>query len=202
MNAVNLVDGMDGLAAGVGFFATVTTLIAALIHQNLELAIVTVPMAGALLGFLRYNFNPASIFLGDSGSLLVGLLLGCYAALWSQKSATMLGMAAPLMALAIPLLETSLSILRRALRNRPVFGADAGHIHHKLLEQGLTPEEQPCCCTESAPWQPFYLCCMRRLTTVRRSRHCALLRGIVDRNPAFGLRRNWGWPAGCSFAVP
>ena len=139
MNAVNLVDGMDGLAAGVGFFATVTTLIAALIHQNLELAIVTVPMAGALLGFLRYNFNPASIFLGDSGSLLVGLLLGCYAALWSQKSATMLGMAAPLMALAIPLLETSLSILRRALRNRPVFGADAGHIHHKLLEQGLTP---------------------------------------------------------------
>jgi UDP-GlcNAc:undecaprenyl-phosphate GlcNAc-1-phosphate transferase len=138
-NAFNLIDGVDGLAAGVGLFATTTTLVAALIQNNFALALVTVPLAGALLGFLRYNFNPASIFLGDSGSLLIGFLLGCYGILWSQKSATMLGMTAPLMALSIPLLDTALAIVRRFLRRQPIFGADRGHIHHKLLARGLTP---------------------------------------------------------------
>src|SRR5947208_12565007 len=125
--------GGDGLAAGLGLFATLTMAIAALLHGNLTLAIATAPLAGALLGFLRYNFNPASIFLGDSGSLLVGFLLGCYGVLWTQKSATLLGMAAPLMALSIPLLDTALAIVRRFLRHQPIFGADRGHIHHKLL---------------------------------------------------------------------
>jgi UDP-GlcNAc:undecaprenyl-phosphate GlcNAc-1-phosphate transferase len=138
-NAFNLIDGVDGLAAGVGLFATTTTLVAALIQNNFALALVTIPLAGALLGFLRYNFNPASIFLGDSGSLLIGFLLGCYGILWSQKSATMLGMTAPLMALSIPLLDTALAIIRRFLRRQPIFGADRGHIHHKLLARGLTP---------------------------------------------------------------
>jgi UDP-GlcNAc:undecaprenyl-phosphate GlcNAc-1-phosphate transferase len=138
-NALNLIDGMDGLAAGVAFFASTTTLVAALIHHNVELALVTAPLVGALLGFLRYNFNPASIFLGDSGSLLVGFLLGCYGVAWSQKSATVLAMTAPLMAMAIPLLEVALSIVRRFLRNRPIFEGDRGHIHHKLLDRGLTP---------------------------------------------------------------
>ena len=138
-NALNLIDGMDGLASGVGFFAATTTLLAALTHQNIELALVTAPLVGALLGFLRYNFNPASIFLGDCGSLTVGFLLGCYGALWSHKSATILGMTAPMMALAIPLLDTGLSVVRRFLRSRPLFGADRGHIHHRLMEHGLTP---------------------------------------------------------------
>jgi UDP-GlcNAc:undecaprenyl-phosphate GlcNAc-1-phosphate transferase len=138
-NAFNLIDGMDGLAAGVGLFATITVLISALMSQNLELALVTVPLAGALLGFLRYNFNPASVFLGDCGSLLIGFLLGCYGILWSQKSATILGMTAPLMAMSIPLFDVALSIVRRFLRHQPIFGADRGHIHHKLLDHGLTP---------------------------------------------------------------
>jgi UDP-GlcNAc:undecaprenyl-phosphate/decaprenyl-phosphate GlcNAc-1-phosphate transferase len=137
-NAFNLIDGIDGLAAGVGLFATVTTLIAALTHQNTSLVLVTVPLIGCLLGFLRYNFNPASIFLGDSGSLLIGYLLGCYGVLWSQKSATLLGMTAPLMSLAIPLLDTGLSIFRRYLRKQPIFGGDRGHIHHRLLERGFS----------------------------------------------------------------
>ena len=137
-NALNLIDGMDGLAAGVGFFASMTTMIAALMHQNIELALVTAPLAGALLGFLRYNFNPASIFLGDCGSLLIGFLLGCFGAVWSHKSATVLGMTAPLMALAIPLLEVAVSIARRFLRNQPIFQADREHIHHRLLARGLT----------------------------------------------------------------
>ena len=90
-NAINLIDGIDGLAAGVGFFATATTLLAALLINNVDLALAIAPLLGALLGFLRYNFNPATIFLGDCGSLFVGFLLGCCSIIWSQKSATMLG---------------------------------------------------------------------------------------------------------------
>lgn len=90
-NAVNLIDGVDVLAAGVGLFAAFTMLLAALLGNNFPLAIATVPLVGCLLGFLRFNFNPATIFLGDSGSLFVGFLLGCYGVLWSEKSATILG---------------------------------------------------------------------------------------------------------------
>lgn len=137
-NAFNLIDGLDGLASGMGLFSTLTIFLAALLHGDRALALATLPLAGSLLGFLRYNFNPASVFLGDSGSLLIGFLLGCYGVIWSHKSATMLGMTAPLMALAIPLLDVSLSIVRRWLRGRPIFTGDRHHIHHKLLEKGLT----------------------------------------------------------------
>ena len=140
-NAFNLIDGLDGLAAGVGLFATATTLIAALIGQNMDLALATAPLVGALIGFLRYNFNPATIFLGDSGSLLIGFLLGCFGVFWSQKSYTMLGMTAPLMALSIPILDASLAIVRRFLRNQPIMSGDRGHIHHRLLDRGLSPRK-------------------------------------------------------------
>jgi len=137
-NAFNLIDGADGLAVGVGLFATATMLVAALMGNNVPLAMATVPLAGALLGFLRYNFNPASIFLGDSGSYLVGFLLACFGILWSQKAATLLGLTAPLMALAVPLLDTTLAIVRRFLRGKPLFEGDAGHVHHMLLKRGWT----------------------------------------------------------------
>jgi UDP-GlcNAc:undecaprenyl-phosphate/decaprenyl-phosphate GlcNAc-1-phosphate transferase len=138
-NAFNLIDGLDGVATGLGLLATLTTLGAALLHGAPGLVIAMAPLAGALLGFLRYNFNPASVFLGDCGSLTVGFTLGCCAVMWSHKSATVLGMAAPLMALCIPLRDMSLSILRRFLVRRPIFSADRGHIHHRLLDRGLTP---------------------------------------------------------------
>jgi UDP-GlcNAc:undecaprenyl-phosphate GlcNAc-1-phosphate transferase len=138
-NAFNLIDGVDGLAAGVGLFATLTTILAALLNGHYELVVATAPLMGSLLGFLRYNFNPASIFLGDCGSLLIGFLLGAYGVLWSNKSATLLGMIAPLMAVAIPLLDTGLAIVRRFLRGKPIFGGDRGHIHHRLLDRGFTP---------------------------------------------------------------
>lgn len=140
-NAVNLIDGVDGLAAGVGLFAACTTLFAALLQNNIPLALATAPLAGCLLGFLRFNFNPATIFLGDCGSLFIGFLLGCFGVLWSEKAATILGMTAPLMALSIPLLDTSLAIARRFLRRQPVFMADRGHIHHRLLDRGLSPRK-------------------------------------------------------------
>lgn len=153
-NAVNLIDGVDGLAAGVGLFAASTSLLAGLLTENVALALVTVPLAGALLGFLRFNFNPATIFLGDSGSLPIGFLLGCFGVMWSQKSATILGMTAPLMALSIPLLDTALAVVRRFLRQQPLFTADRGHIHHRLLDRGLTPRKVALvlygCCTLGA----------------------------------------------------
>ncbi len=138
-NAINLIDGVDGLAAGLSLVATLSMLLGAALNHNVLLAFATVPLAGCLLGFLRYNFNPATVYLGDSGSLFVGFVLGCCGVLSSQKSTTILGMTAPILALAIPLLDTSLAIVRRFLRNQPIFGADRGHIHHRLLDRGFTP---------------------------------------------------------------
>jgi len=138
-NAFNLIDGLDGLAVGIGLFATATAFLSAIISGHYALAIVTAPLLGALLGFLPYNFHPASIFTGDCGSLTVGFLLGCFSIIWCQKSATLLSMTAPLIALAIPLLDTALAIVRRFLRRQPVFGPDRGHIHHRLLARGFTP---------------------------------------------------------------
>ena len=138
-NAFNLIDGVDGLATGVGILASLTTFLASLLEGDWTLALATLPLTGALVGFLRYNFNPASIFLGDSGSLLIGFLLGSYGVIWSQKSATMMGMAAPMMALALPLLDVCLSVARRFVNNEPIFAGDRGHIHHRLLDRGFTP---------------------------------------------------------------
>ena len=138
-NAFNLIDGMDGLASGIGLFATATILLAAILQGNWGLATATIPLVGCLVAFLVYNFNPASVFLGDCGSLSIGFILGCFGVIWSQKSATLLGMAAPMMALALPLLDVGLSIGRRFLGKKPIFGADRGHMHHRLLAQGLHP---------------------------------------------------------------
>ena len=138
-NAINLIDGLDGLAAGVSLFAAMTMLIAALIGHNYPMALVAVPLVGALLGFLRYNFNPASIFLGDCGSLSLGFILSCCGIVWSEKSTTIVGLTTPLLVFAVPLLDAGMSIFRRFLNNRHIFGADSEHIHHKLLSKGLTP---------------------------------------------------------------
>jgi len=138
-NAFNLIDGMDGLATGVGLVATVTMLLAALTQNNFPLILATMPLAGCLLGFLRYNFNGASVYLGDCGSLTLGFLLGCFGALWSNKAVTLMALTVPLLAVSIPLLDVVLSIARRFLRNRPIFQADRGHIHHRLLARGLSP---------------------------------------------------------------
>jgi UDP-GlcNAc:undecaprenyl-phosphate GlcNAc-1-phosphate transferase len=138
-NAFNLVDGLDGLAAGMGLVATLTLLAAALLHGNPALASVSVPLVGALVGFLCYNFNPATVFLGDSGAMLIGFLLGCFGAVWTQKADALVSITVPVLALSIPLLDVSLAILRRFLRNQPIFSADRGHIHHRLIDRGLTP---------------------------------------------------------------
>jgi UDP-GlcNAc:undecaprenyl-phosphate GlcNAc-1-phosphate transferase len=140
-NALNLIDGLDGLCAGMGLMATLTLFAAALLHHNQPLAYATFPLVGALIGFLCYNINPATVFLGDSGALLIGFLLGCYGMIWTQKASTLLSILVPLLALSIPLLDVSLSVLRRFLRNQPIFSADRGHIHHRLLDRGFSARQ-------------------------------------------------------------
>ena len=140
-NAVNLIDGMDGLATGVGLFATLTTLLVAFLSGNHGLALATVPLAGCLLAFLRYNFAPASVFLGDCGSLTIGFVLGCFGLVWSQRTGTLLGMLCPLMVLALPLLDVALAIGRRYLRRVPIFRPDRSHIHHMVLGLGFSTRD-------------------------------------------------------------
>ena len=139
-NAFNLIDGLDGLAAGVGLAATGTVFVAALINDSWEASLLAAALGGALIGFLRYNLNPASIFLGDSGSLFVGFALAAVAVRGSMKSSTAIALLAPVLALALPIFDTSLAVLRRLGRGRSVFEPDADHIHHRLLRRGFSPQ--------------------------------------------------------------
>jgi UDP-GlcNAc:undecaprenyl-phosphate/decaprenyl-phosphate GlcNAc-1-phosphate transferase len=137
-NAFNLIDGLDGLAAGCALFSTMVAFVVALFHGPTLVEVMTIALAGAIIGFLRYNFNPATIFLGDSGSLYIGFLLSALALYGTQKSPTIVAVAIPIVSFGLPILETSLSILRRLISGRPVFTADREHIHHKLLQHGLS----------------------------------------------------------------
>lgn len=137
-NAFNLIDGLDGLAAGSALFSTMVVFTVALLHGPALVEVMTIALAGAILGFLRYNFNPATIFLGDSGSLFIGFLLSALALYGAQKAPTIVAVAIPIVSFGLPILETVLSIVRRLISGRPVFTADREHIHHKLLQHGMT----------------------------------------------------------------
>jgi len=137
-NAFNLIDGLDGLATGIGLVALGSTFVVSMLLGNPLGALVCAALGGALLGFLRYNFRPARIFLGDSGSLFVGFMVAVLSVHGSTKSATAALTLAPLLLLALPILDTLLSIVRRWLRGKPIFGADEHHLHHRMLAIGLT----------------------------------------------------------------
>jgi UDP-GlcNAc:undecaprenyl-phosphate GlcNAc-1-phosphate transferase len=137
-NAFNVVDNMDGLATGLALVALATVAAAALVLGNSDVALVCLALTGALLGFLPYNFNPARIFLGDSGSLFVGFMLAVLSVHGALKSATAVLVAVPFFALAVPLFDLSLSIVRRWLRGVPIFVGDTRHISHRLLAIGFT----------------------------------------------------------------
>jgi UDP-GlcNAc:undecaprenyl-phosphate GlcNAc-1-phosphate transferase len=139
-NAFNLVDGLDGLASGVALIASATLFAVSLIEGRNEVALLWAILGGALAGFLPYNFFPASIFLGDSGSLLLGYVLAVLAIESLEKSATLVIVLVPLLALGFPVMEVLLTVLRRMVRRGAgsVFRADRGHIHHRLLGRGLS----------------------------------------------------------------
>jgi UDP-GlcNAc:undecaprenyl-phosphate/decaprenyl-phosphate GlcNAc-1-phosphate transferase len=139
VNAMNLIDGLDGLAGGMAFFAALTNLVVALLTGNVIAAVLNAALGGAVLGFLFYNFNPATIFMGDTGSLFLGFVLGTSALLSGrQKESTLVSLLVPVIALGLPLTDTLFTMVRRFLARRPIFSADRGHIHHRLLDLGLT----------------------------------------------------------------
>jgi UDP-GlcNAc:undecaprenyl-phosphate/decaprenyl-phosphate GlcNAc-1-phosphate transferase len=137
-NAFNLIDGLDGLATGIAVVALGTTTVVASVLGNAEVMFLCFALLGALIGFLRFNFSPARIFLGDSGSLFIGFMLAVLSVYGSVKSATAVMIIVPLFALAVPLGDTALAIVRRWLRGVPFSEADGRHIHHRLLAAGLT----------------------------------------------------------------
>ena len=135
-NAFNLIDGMDGLATGAALFSSVVMLVVALSGENLAMIVVTIVLCGALAGFLRYNFNPASIFLGDSGALFVGFLLASLSLMGAQKATTAIAVITPILAFGLPVVDTTVTMARRLIGRRPVFEGDGEHIHHMLLARG------------------------------------------------------------------
>ena len=138
-NSFNLIDGLDGLCTGMGLIAALALFLLGWIESSLVLQRATLPLVGAEIGFLCYNFSRATIFLGDSGALLIGFLVGCCGVIWTMgPSVHGAALVAPLLLAAIPLIEVMVSVARRSLQRRPLFGADQDHIHHRLLAHGLT----------------------------------------------------------------
>jgi UDP-GlcNAc:undecaprenyl-phosphate GlcNAc-1-phosphate transferase len=140
-NAFNLIDGLDGLAAGSALFSVVVIFILSLFLPNSLVSLLAIALAGVILGFLRFNFYPASIFLGDSGSLFIGFMISALAIAGSQKAPTIVAVSIPLVSLGFPILDVVLAVGRRFLGGKPVFGGDRDHIHHKLLKRGLSQRE-------------------------------------------------------------
>ena len=140
-NTVNLIDGLDGLAAGVAFIASISMFLLAYNLNQFLPALVIVSMAGAALGFLQYNFNPAKIFMGDTGSMLLGYTLSVAAVLGLVKTAATVALVVPIIALGLPILDTTFAIIRRKMSGVPIFQPDKGHLHHRLLALGTTQKQ-------------------------------------------------------------
>lgn len=138
INAVNLIDGLDGLAGGVVFFTCILMIILSAMHHDYLSAFYFSALGGAILGFLKYNFNPASIFLGDGGSYFLGYAVAALSIKGSAKSQVGALMLIPVLALGVPIFDTILSPLRRFIRGRKMFQPDKGHIHHIFLRMGLS----------------------------------------------------------------
>lgn len=136
-NTLNLIDGLDGLAAGVATIAALSLAYVAHVVGRPETAVMTLAIAGAAVGFLPYNFNPAKIFMGDTGSLFLGFMLAAISIDGAVKGATALATVVPVLALGVPIFDTTFAICRRALNGRPIMEPDKGHLHHRLLSAGM-----------------------------------------------------------------
>lgn len=141
MNVINLVDGLDGLAGGIVSIAATTMFIIALMGSRVETAMFSIVLLGATLAFLRFNYSPASIFMGDSGSLLMGAMLGVISLLGVMRSPAVIVMAAPLVIAAIPIADTLFAIIRRVRNHQPIQQADTNHLHHLLLKEGFSTKK-------------------------------------------------------------
>jgi UDP-GlcNAc:undecaprenyl-phosphate GlcNAc-1-phosphate transferase len=159
INALNLIDGLDGLAGGVAFFAVLTNFFLGFARGDILMCLFMAALAGAILGFLIFNFNPASIFMGDTGSMFLGFVLAAASIKTSQKSGTAVAMLVPIIALGLPIMDTLLAMVRRTLFGRPVFAADKEHIHHRLMSRLLLSHRH-------AVLFLYGLCCLFALTAL------------------------------------
>lgn len=141
VNAINLIDGLDGLAAGVSILVAAALFVLGFMGPQTVVAVIALSLAGALLGFLVYNFHPASVFLGDSGSLSIGYVLAVTALHGSYKGPTTVALLTPLLLLGLPILDTSLAILRRYRKGANIFTGDKEHLHHRLLDLGFSQRQ-------------------------------------------------------------
>lgn len=140
-NALNLIDGLDGLAAGIALISSLTMLVIAILNSRTEAIVLTTLLSGAILGFLPYNFNPASIFMGDTGAQLLGFLLAAISIEGAIKSAAAFAIAVPILALGLPIYDTLFAMIRRKINGKPIMQADKGHLHHRLLNMGLSQKQ-------------------------------------------------------------
>jgi UDP-GlcNAc:undecaprenyl-phosphate/decaprenyl-phosphate GlcNAc-1-phosphate transferase len=140
-NTINLIDGVDGLAAGVVAIVAATLLLAAINRNQTDIVILSGALIGACIGFLFFNWHPARVFMGDSGSNFLGFTLAALSVLSVAKGAVVFALIVPVLALAIPIFDTVWAILRRRMRGRSIAAPDAGHLHHRLLDFGLSPRE-------------------------------------------------------------
>ncbi|MDX1964666.1 MAG: MraY family glycosyltransferase [Pirellulales bacterium] len=141
INSFNLIDGVDGLAGTVGMLFSVTVGLMSLLMGNIFDGVVAFTLAGAIFGFLQFNRSPATIYMGDAGSMVIGLILGALALRCSLKGAAVTAFAAPLAMWTIPFLDSGMAILRRKLTGRSIYATDRGHIHHRLLTRGMTANQ-------------------------------------------------------------
>ncbi|HET6892848.1 MAG TPA: MraY family glycosyltransferase [Pyrinomonadaceae bacterium] len=140
-NAFNLIDGIDGLASGAALFSSMVILVVSFTQGAALTIVVALVLCGALAGFLRYNFNPASIFLGDSGALFVGFTLAALSVLGTQKATTAVAVAIPALAFGLPVVDTAVTMVRRLISRKPIFEGDDEHIHHMLLARGWSQRQ-------------------------------------------------------------
>ena len=133
MNAINFIDGLDGLLSGVAAISCASIFVISVVHGDPVVALIVASLAGAALGFLPYNFNPAKIILGDAGSLFIGYVFATISMIGASKSAVAIGLLVPLVVLALPILDTFFAIARRALSGKRITEADRGHFHHQLI---------------------------------------------------------------------
>lgn len=140
-NTLNFIDGLDGLAAGISSIASFTLFLVALKEGNTMVVLMTAALAGAALGFLPYNFNPAKIFMGDTGAMFLGYILAAISIEGAIKSAAAIALIVPILALGLPIFDTIFAIIRRIANGCPVTQADKDHIHHRLLARGLSQRQ-------------------------------------------------------------
>jgi len=140
-NSVNLIDGLDGLACGVSTISSVTMLVVALLVSEGNIAVVLAALAGSCIGFIPYNLNPAKIFMGDTGSQLLGFILATASVIGMFKFYALFTFAVPLLSLAVPILDTAFAFFRRIAKGQSPFKPDRGHLHHRLMDMGLTQKQ-------------------------------------------------------------